>query len=80
MPKAKNPRRIVNAGALIGEALAPRELGLLVTVVQSAKATVSEAEAKTLSLTLAKPDLRRRSSSDALLSASPASPRRAVPG
>ena len=37
MPKAKNPRRIVNAGALIGEALAPRELGLLVTVVQSAK-------------------------------------------
>jgi hypothetical protein len=54
IPKAKNPRRIVNAGALIGESLAPRELGLLVTVVQSAKATASEAEAKTLSLPLAK--------------------------
>lgn len=54
MAKAKNPRRIVNAGELIGRALAPKELGLLVTVVQGAKATANDSDSKTLSLTLAK--------------------------
>lgn len=54
MAKSMNPRRIVNAGELIGRALAPKELGLLVTIVRGAKAAANDNDSNTLSLTLAK--------------------------
>jgi hypothetical protein len=54
MSKADNPRRIVNAGALIGKALAPKQLKLLLDLVQRAQATSSGHDAGTLRITLGK--------------------------
>jgi hypothetical protein len=56
MAKRKNPRQIIHAGPLIGKALAPKELALLIALVRAAQETAGET-AKTLSLTHAK--LRR---------------------
>ena len=51
----KNPRRINNAGELIGKALAPKELAVLMKLVQRAQKEPSDpAEALTLSLILGK--------------------------
>lgn len=53
MPKA-NPRKIVNAGALIGRAFSKKELLVVAAAVKAAKAAASDTDQKTLSLAYAK--------------------------
>ncbi|HTV50398.1 MAG TPA: hypothetical protein VME21_04370 [Steroidobacteraceae bacterium] len=53
MSRAESPRGVVNAGELIGKALAPKQLALLIKLVQNAKAS-GEEEAGTASITLGK--------------------------
>jgi len=50
----RNPRRIGNAGALIGKALGPKQLKLLLDLVQGARVNANGADAGTLNITLAK--------------------------
>jgi hypothetical protein len=53
MPKA-NPRKIVNAGALIGRAFSMRELLALASAVNTARGAVDVRDLKTLNLASAK--------------------------
>jgi hypothetical protein len=53
VPKS-NPRKIVNAGALIGSAFSTRELLAVAAAVNAAKAEASASDLKTLNLALAK--------------------------
>lgn len=53
MPKA-NPRKIGNAGALIGSAFSPKELLAVAAAVNAAKAKARASDRETLDLALAK--------------------------